>query len=110
MRKAILKMSCLLITVAAGAGLGACYEPEPPPDGGGSICGGIAGFACPTGEYCSFPAGAQCGAADQTGTCATRPEVCTQIYAPVCGCDDRTYGNACEAAAQGVSVLREGPC
>jgi Kazal-type serine protease inhibitor domain len=94
---------------AAAAGVsvresGACS------DVGGSICGGIAGFACPTGEYCNFPAGAQCGAADQTGTCAKRPELCAQIYAPVCGCDDRTYGNACEAAAQGVSVLRDGPC
>lgn len=73
-------------------------------------CGGLAGLACDEGEYCAFPPEATCGAADQMGVCAPRPEACIQIYQPVCGCDDRTYGNACTAASAGVSVAYEGEC
>lgn len=38
------------------------------------------------------------------------PRMCTQQYDPVCGCDGRTYGNACMASAQGVRRMRPGRC
>jgi hypothetical protein len=68
------------------------------------------GLSCADDEYCNFPPEAFCGAADQTGTCEPRAEFCTLQFDPVCGCDDRTYGNACEAAQAGISVASEGEC
>jgi hypothetical protein len=73
-------------------------------------CGGLTGAACPDGQYCQYAADAQCGAADQTGLCQAIPEVCPDIYSPVCGCDDKTYSNECEAAGAGVSVVSQGAC
>ncbi len=60
---------------------------------------------CPGSEYCLFTRG--CGG---SGFCQSRPEFCLAVWDPVCGCDGRTYGNACEAAAAGVSVLIPGSC
>jgi hypothetical protein len=74
------------------------------------ICGGIAGFVCMPAEWCDYPPGALCGAADQTGICRPRPEACIEIYMPVCGCDGMTHGNACLAAAAGTDVAYEGEC
>jgi hypothetical protein len=74
-----------------------------------SECGGIAGIPCAAGEYCNYPGGT-CGAGDDLGSCETIPQACDAIFDPVCGCDDITYGNACEAAVAGVSVVHAGAC
>jgi hypothetical protein len=76
----------------------------------GGMCGGIAGLGCEPGLYCSFPLEAACGAADQTGTCTPAPEMCTEEFAPVCGCNDKTYPNACYASREGISVGKKGEC
>ena len=74
------------------------------------MCGGLLGETCSAGEYCNFTPEAQCGAADQTGTCEPKPEVCVEQYDPVCGCDGQTYSSVCYAAMAGISVARSGEC
>ena len=92
-------------------------KPQPVGDSGVSasdagsavgVCGTRGGIQCGKDEYCQFDE--TCGATDRGGVCATKPQICTAIYAPVCGCDGKTYGSACTAAGQGVSVAQEGEC
>lgn len=85
---------------------GECAQPEPEE----KHCGGLAGIQCDDGQYCNYAPEAMCGAADQMGTCAVGPDMCPMVYQPVCGCNDQTYGNACQAAQAGVSVIHDGEC
>ncbi len=62
--------------------------------------------SCSSAEYCATEEG-RC---DGSGTCTARPTTCPPAPAPVCGCDGKTYTNACAAATAGVSVDYTGPC
>jgi hypothetical protein len=74
-------------------------------------CGGPAGTACEAGKYCQFTAGT-CTTPDPAGTCVTVPAAgtCSAFSSPVCGCDGKTYDNACVAAEQKISVAATGLC
>lgn len=90
---------------SADCGCG-CIAPEPPNDS----CGGIAGVLCGEGEFCDFSPSAFCGGTDALGECKAIPDVCPELYAPVCGCDGNSYENVCSANGAGVSVAAEGEC
>jgi hypothetical protein len=72
-------------------------------DLGPSQCLGGAGN-CGAMGYCKA---STCGA---LGSCEARPDDCPTIHATVCGCDNKTYGNACKAAKAGVTAAKSGPC
>jgi Kazal-type serine protease inhibitor domain len=61
---------------------------------------------CADGSFCQFKEGACEGA----GKCTEKPQVCTREFAPVCGCDNRTYPNDCQRRSAGVSLRATGEC
>lgn len=36
--------------------------------------------------------------------------VCLMVFDPVCGCNGKTYGNACEAECAGIEEYIQGEC
>ena len=43
-------------------------------------------------------------------SCQKEDCVCTLQYDPVCGCNNKTYGNACAANCAGITSYTNGAC
>lgn len=112
--------------IDAGADGGICTTPilcAAPPDGCryvnatctscgtldcGGRCGGDLPAVCAEGTFCGYEQG--CGRLDEVGSCRLTAQVCPANEDPVCGCDNQTYSNACQAAANGANILHAGAC
>ena len=94
----------LLPSIAFLLSLAACDNSR----GGPLLCGGGIEYECPNYMFCDL--GEHCGKLDQKGVCTFRPEECPTDDSPVCGCEGKTYLNACFAAISGESVAHKGPC
>jgi len=100
----VLAIALSALTVSASAQDQEQGRRKPP------ICGGIGGLQCPSpNQVCQYPAG-QCNVADLSGVCVAKPGACTKEYNPVCGCDGKTYANACELLVAGAKEDHKGEC
>ena|SRR5438093_1191591 len=94
----ILGVALILLTVGGASAVGI-----------GQACGGIAGIRCDGPLWCETRAGL-CGAADAPGRCVRVPQICMQLYRPVCGCDNKTYSNDCDRRTVRVAKAYDGRC
>lgn len=73
-------------------------------------CGGPFGLRCGSAEVCALESDGGCPGPKAYGTCELRDRVCPQIFDPVCGCNGKTFSNACSAGAAGITVQYAGEC
>ena len=88
----------LMIVLPAGAHAAAVQK-----------CGTFPGGFCDPSSFCQKPPGT-CALIGGEGVCVKVPEVCNEIYRPVCGCDGQTYSNDCHREMARVSKAHNGKC
>jgi hypothetical protein len=64
---------------------------------------------CGGSEWCDYPAG-NCGAGDQQGQCKPTDGTISNCGDVVCGCDGKSYDNACAAHFNGVDTTNTKSC
>ncbi len=72
-----------------------------------AVC--AAALPCASGQYCVSPDFA-CGTGGFAGHCVPVPSACDPSGPPVCGCDSKTYSNACQASQQAVDLSATASC
>ncbi len=107
-KQALLAIAMLMASTAQAEDLAPAMK-TPTESPAPKQCGGPASLLCDEPMFCKFSDG-RCGASEGFGECAQRPQLCTKIYLPVCGCDGKTYSNTCVANSAGQSVAHDGAC
>lgn len=105
------KGRAIIISVLAVlfAGLLSCGSSDSDAVAEGQACGGEQNIQCAGGLFCKYETGV-CAENSAQGVCSSIPEMCIELFSPVCGCDGKTYSNSCKAFAAGSSVRSEGEC
>jgi Kazal-type serine protease inhibitor domain len=82
--------------------------------GGGAgttgLCQCLNGRCCGSDQLCEIPTGACLTEIFPNGTCTSRPNACSDVYLPVCGCDDVTYANDCYRQLAQMPKQADGVC
>ena len=76
----------------------------------GKTCTTDDGKACRVGAYCKRAYGACTEVPKGEGVCTPIPDLCGDQGKPVCGCNGKTYENACMAEIDEANVAHEGSC
>ncbi len=76
----------------------------------GAACEPGGAKACEAGLYCKREFGACVANPQGQGTCKPVPDICNDEVKPVCGCNGKTYENACLAEIDDANVAHEGSC